>query len=112
MELFHLGFPMGLMYCIEVGFFFALTLLKGTFGANVLAANQIVMQYNGLLISVIFSIAQAVTVRMGHLIGAGDVASARSAGYTGVCLSGLLMAVAALFFWFSPSMLISIDFDV
>lgn len=112
MELLHLGFPMGLMYCIEVGFFFALTLLMGTFGANILAANQIVMQYNGLLISVVFSIAQAVTVRMGHLIGAGDVASARSAGYTGVCLSGLLMAVAALFFWFYPSMLISIDFDV
>lgn len=112
MELLHLGFPMGLMYCIEVGFFFALTLLMGTFGANILAANQIVMQYNGLLISVVFSIAQAVTVRMGHLIGAGDVASARSAGYTGVCLSGLLMTVAALFFWFYPSMLISIDFDV
>ena len=112
MELLHLGFPMGLMYCIEVGFFFALTLLMGTFGANILAANQIVMQYNGLLISVVFSIAQAVTVRMGHLIGAGDVASARSAGYTGVCLSGLLMAVAALFFWFYPSMLISFDFDV
>lgn len=112
MELLHLGLPMGLMYCIEVGFFFALTLLMGTFGANVLAANQIVMQYNGLLISVIFSIAQAVTVRMGHLIGAGDVALARSAGYTGVCMSGVLMVVAALFFWFCPSMLVSIDFDV
>lgn len=112
MELLHLGFPMGLMYCIEVGFFFALTLLMGTFGANVLAANQIVMQYNGLLISVIFSIAQAVTVRMGHLIGAGDVESARKAGYTGICMSGLLMMMAAFFFWFSPSMLISIDFDV
>jgi len=37
--------PMGFMYFIEVGFFFALTLLMGTFGANVLAANQIVMQY-------------------------------------------------------------------
>lgn len=73
----------------------------GTFGANILAANQIVMQYNGLLISVVFSIAQAVTVRMGHLIGAGDVASARSAGYTGVYLSGLLMAVAGSFSGFA-----------
>lgn len=111
-ELLQLGFPMGLMYCIEVGFFFALTLLMGTFGAGILAANQIVMQYNGILISVIFSIAQSVTVRMGHLIGAGDVASARSAGYTGVCMSGLLMTVAALLFWFCPVMLISIDFNV
>lgn len=112
MELLHIGFPMGLMYCIEVGFFFALTLLMGTFGANILAANQIVMQYNNILISVIFAIAQAVTVRMGHLIGSGDVVSAKSAGYTGVCMSGLLMAVAALFFWFSPIMLISVDFDI
>jgi MATE family multidrug resistance protein len=112
MELLHLGFPMGLMFCIEVGFFFALTLLMGTFGADVLAANQIAMQYNGILISVIFSIAQAVTVRMGHLIGAKEVAAAKSAGYTGVCMSGLLMAVAALFFWFCPTMLIAVDFDI
>lgn len=112
MELLHLGFPMGLMYCIEVGFFFVLTLLMGTFGAKVLAANQIVMQYNGVLISIIFSIAQAVTVRMGHLIGAGDVVAAKSAGYTGVWMSGLLMGLAALLFWFCPSMLISIDLDI
>jgi MATE family multidrug resistance protein len=111
-ELFQIGLPMGLMYCIEVGFFFALTLVMGTFGANILAANQIVMQYNGLLISIIFSIAQAVTVRMGHLIGSGDIASAKGAGYTGVCMSGLLMLMAAFVFWFCPTLLIAVDFDI
>ncbi|MCX7114492.1 MAG: MATE family efflux transporter [Gammaproteobacteria bacterium] len=111
-ELLQIGIPMGLMYCIEVGFFFALTLLMGTFGANILAANQIVMQYNAVLVSIIFSIAQAVTVRMGHLLGAGDVWAAKIAGYTGVTLSGLCMTIAAFFFWFCPSTLISIDFDI
>ncbi|MFI4918099.1 MAG: MATE family efflux transporter [Legionellales bacterium] len=111
-ELLRIGTPMGFMYCIEVGFFFALTLFMGTFGAKVLAANQIVMQYNGLLIAIIFSIAQAVTVRMGHLLGANDIQAARAAGFTGVFLSGLVMSIAALFFWFFPTLIISTDFDV
>lgn len=112
MEMIHIGFPMGLMYCIEVGFFFALTLLMGTFGADFLAANQIVMQYNGIFITIIFAIAQAVTVRMGYLIGAGDLISAKDVGYVGVYMSGLLMLVAALVFWFFPSWLIALDFDI
>lgn len=111
-ELLSLGTPMGLMYCIEVGFFFVLTLLMGTYGATVLAANQIVMQYNNILISIIFSIAQAVTVRMGHLLGAREVSSAHDAAYAGVFLSGILMLIAAFGFLFFPTLIISTDFDI
>lgn len=111
-ELLRVGMPMGLMYCIEVGFFFTLTLIMGTYGANILAANQIVMQYNGLLISIIFSIAQAVTIRMGHLLGAKNITSAKEAGYSGVLLCALFMLLAAICFWFFPNYIIATDFDI
>lgn len=111
-ELFKIGAPMGLMYCVEVGFFFALTLISGVLSSQLLAANQIAMQYLGTLTSVVFSIAQAITVRMGHLIGAKEVRSAERASYVGISLAVFFMMIVAIIYWSIPSILISIDFDV
>lgn len=111
-QLLKIGTPMGIMYCVEVGFFFALTLVTGSFGSQVQAANQIAMQYMGTLMSVIFSIAQAITVRMGHLLGAGEVAAAERAGYVGVCFSAVFMIFIGIFYLAVPHVLISIDFDL
>jgi MATE family multidrug resistance protein len=111
-ELLKIGLPMGFMYCVEVGFFFALTLSMGSFSTVFLAANQIAMQYLGFFMSLIFSMAQAITVRMGHLLGAKKPHLAEQAGYLGICISGLFMLFIALIFWFFPSYLISIDFDI
>ena len=111
-ELIKIGLPMGLMFCIEVGFFFAITLIMGSFSGELLAANQIAMQYLGLMMSIIFSIAQAITVRMGHLMGAREFVSAEKAAYLGVSLSGIFMSVIAVLYWFFPYMLISVDFNV
>ena len=111
-ELLHVGAPMGIMYCVEVGFFFALTLIMGSFGSLVIAANQIALQYLGTLMAVIFSTAQAITVRMGHLLGAGDKASAQRTAYVGIFISTTIMLVVAIGYWSFPTYLISIDFDV
>ena len=111
-ELLQVGVPMGAMYCIEVAFFFALTLVMGSLGSQLLAANQIALQYLGALMSVIFSIAQAITVRMGHLLGAKEVNSAKTAGYCGLLISATLMTIIAICFWVFPSFLISVDFDI
>lgn len=112
LELLHIGVPIGLMYCVEVGFFFVLTLIMGTLGTQQLAANQIAMQYLGLLMSTIFSIAQAITVRMGHLLGAHEVVAAKKAGYLGTSISGIFMLIIAFIFYLFPSALISIDFNI
>lgn len=100
------------MYCVEVAFFFALTLIMGSFGSLVMAANQIALQYLGTLMAVIFSTAQAVTVRMGHLLGAGNKVAAEKSAYVGVLISMLFMLLVALCYWCFPAQLISIDFDV
>lgn len=111
-ELLYVGTPMGLMFCVEVAFFFALTLVMGSFGSLVMAANQIALQYLGMLMAVIFSTAQAVTIRMGHLLGAGDKILAKQSAYIGVVISTLFMLLIAVCYWCFPSQLISIDFDV
>src|SRR3990167_10059028 len=74
-EILRVGVPMGTMYCFEEGFFFALTLMMGSLSSQLLAANQITTQYLGILMGIVFAIAQAITVRMGHLLGAKEINS-------------------------------------
>jgi MATE family multidrug resistance protein len=111
LELLHIGTPIGFMYCAEVAFFFAMTLVMGLLGSQLQAANQVALQYLGLLMSIMFSIAQAITVRMGHLIGANDVKSAEKACYIGVFFVVAITSFVAIFYWRFPSILISVDFD-
>ncbi|WP_232220311.1 MATE family efflux transporter [Legionella tunisiensis] len=84
----------------------------GSLSPQLLAANQIALQYMGTLMSVIFSVAQAVTVRMGHLIGANEIAAAKHANYAGLCISISVMSLFAIIYWLWPNLLISIDLDV
>lgn len=111
-ELLQIGLPMGLMYSVEVGFFFTLTLIMGTLGIVFLAANQIAMQYLGFFMSIIFSIAQAITVRMGHLLGGKEFKLAQQSALMGIALSGTFMFLVAIVFWIFPSYLISFDFNI
>lgn len=111
-KLIQIGLPMGFMYFVEVGFFFALALCVGAFGSQLLAANQIAMQYLSILMAVIFSVAQAITVRMGHLLGAGNAREAKYAAYAGICISAAFMFIIAIVYWCFPRTLISIDFDL
>jgi len=61
---------------------------------------------------VIFSVAQAVTVRMGHLIGANKITAAKRTNYAGLSISITFMSLFAVIYWLWPSLLISVDFDV
>lgn len=112
LEIIKLGLPIGLMYCVEVGFFFALTLMMGMLSTVAIAANQIAMQYLGFMMNMVFSIAQAITVRMGHLLGAHDVESARRTGNLGMLLPMGMMCLVAIIYWLLPLPLINIAFNV
>jgi MATE family multidrug resistance protein len=111
-EILRLGVPMGVMFAIEVGFFFAMALCMGLINIESLAANQITMQFLGPLMGVIFSLAQAITVRMGHEIGAGQTSAAIRASYAGMLLAALFMTIIAFFYWVLPELLISVDFNI
>lgn len=111
-ELFQVGFPMGLMFCIEVAFFFVLTLAMGWLSTTAQAANQLALQYLGLMMSMIFAVAQAITVRMGHLLGAQDVRSAEKAGDIGIIMAVGFMCFMAVIYWLFSSQMIGIAFDI
>jgi len=111
-ELIQVGAPIGLMYCVEVAFFFALTLLMGMFGSRVQAANQVILQYLGLFMSIMFSIAQAITVRMGHLLGNKEIHNAKRAANIGVITAAGLAGVISILIWCAPRAFISVDFDL
>ncbi len=107
-EIIKLGLPQGLMYSIEVGFFFALALCMGAINTSALAANQIAMQYVALFGSVCFAVAQAITVRMGYLIGAKALDDAKKVVYIGMILSFLIMLIPAISYFLNPLFFISI----
>lgn len=111
-EIFRVGLPMGFMFCIEIGFFTCVTLVLGTIGEKVLAANQIAMQYLGVFSMISFCFAQAVTVRIGHRLGAGDYAAAERTGYLGMSMAFVLMLFSAVFYWVFAYQMISIDLNV
>lgn len=111
-ELFAVGFPTGLMYCAEVAFFFALTVCMGMLGTQEQAANQVALQYLGLVMSTMFAVSQAITVRMGHLLGAGEPHAAEKASHIGIVIALMFISCVAVVYWVFPSALISIDFDI
>jgi MATE family multidrug resistance protein len=111
-QMLHIGIPMGAMFCAETGYFFLMTISMGWISVAALAANQITMQYLGFLISVVFSISQAITVRMGHLLGANEVDAAERAAYAGIIFCLIFMIITAQLYWFFPELLISIDLDI
>ena len=112
LELFQIGIPMGVMYSVEVGFFFALTLAMGVLGTEIQAANQVALQYLGLMMSIIFAVAQAITVRMGHLLGAKEYMAAEKASYIGVGIAVAFISIISVIYLVLPEALISVDFDV
>jgi MATE family multidrug resistance protein len=111
-ELFKIGAPLGMMYCVEVAFFFVLILLMGVLGSQIQAANQVALQFLGLIMSVVFSIAQAVTIRMGHLLGAKKRDAAEKSAYIGVMIAAVFAGMIAIVYWCFPKTLISLDFDL
>ena len=110
LELMQIGFPLGLMYCVEVGFFFVLTLIIGRYGHELLAANQVAMQFLGPLLGGIFSIAQGISVRIGHLLGSDDNKKAKNVVNIGIKCSVLFVLGFSLLNWCCPQWLISFDF--
>jgi MATE family multidrug resistance protein len=110
-DLCHIGLPMGIMYCIEIGYFLLLTLLMGHISSEVLAANQITLQYLGELSVVTFSIAQAVTVRIGHALGANKIHFAARAAYLGISIAVMFMLIVGLCYLYLPDELIGLDLN-
>lgn len=111
-ELLRVGLPMGFMHVIEVSTFAIVTFWMAQFGTSELAAHQIVMQYLGFTVNIIFAMSQAVTIRVGHEVGRQNESGIHYAIYVGMALNFILMALIALAFHFFPRVFLSLDIDI
>jgi multidrug resistance protein, MATE family len=111
-EIFQVGLPIGLMYCIEVGFFLGTTIVMGLISINTLSANQLTLQFYWLFSIVTFSLAQGITIQVGHKIGSGNQQSTNYATYLGVFYSCAFMLLPGILYWFFANDLIMLDFDL
>jgi MATE family multidrug resistance protein len=111
-DLIRIGLPMGTMYCLEIAFFMMLTLLMGKLSYQALAANQITLQYLWQVSVVTGCLAQAVTVRMGHNIGAKNIESCKQVVIAGINIAMLCMLLIAIIYWFFPELIIRVDLNL
>ena len=105
-QLIALGGPAALQLTLEVGVFAAASALAGRMTPAALAAHQIALNCAGFTFMVPLGIASAGAVRVGHAIGARDVARAARSGWTALFFGAVFMTTAAVIFLTIPERLI------
>ncbi len=111
----RLGLPMGIALFIECSIFAVIALFIAKLGASVVAAHQIALNFTSLLYMLPYSLATALTVRIGFTIGRGRVRRLRRTVRTGLGLAlGGSVLTCLLILTFSPAIaaLYSLDPDV
>lgn len=114
-EVLSLGWPIMITISTESGLFAAISILIGTLGVTVAAAHQIALNFASTMFMIPLALSAAITVRVGHELGAGNVQAARFAGWVGIVFCGMFMSIAAtlmLLFRHSVVRLYTTDADV
>lgn len=111
-ELIRIGLPIGFMHVIEVSTFALTTIWIARFGTTMLAAHQIIFQFLGLAITLVFAMSQAVTVRVGHAVGEQNMKSVMYASYVGMMLNFIVVTIITLAFYFIPAFFLQLDMNV
>ena len=94
-QLLRLGLPMGGAGLAEVAAFSSVAVLVGRFGEVQIAAHQIALNFSALVFMFPMGLSAAITIRVGHALGAGNARGARSIAWTGVAV-GLIIAALAI----------------
>lgn len=94
-RLLRLGLPMGGAGLAEVAAFSSVAVLVGRFGEVQIAAHQIALNFSALVFMFPMGLSAAITIRVGHSLGAGNARAARTIAWTGVAV-GLIIATLAI----------------
>jgi len=109
-EILRLGLPLGAMYSVEVGYFLVLAVFLGKISTAILSANQIVMQYFWLSMTVVFSLMQAFSIRVGWRLGRKEPEWILPIAIIGQASTLIYTLLMALVYIFLPHYLIHFDF--
>lgn len=102
LKIIRLGFPMGMIFTFEAGFFVLSAFMAGFFGAVALAAHTVAMQLTFLSYMVSMGIANATSVVMSDAYGKNQISRMQAIGRAGVLLGMCWMSIPALLFWLFP----------
>ncbi len=80
----------------EGALFAVAALLMSTLGTEIVAAHQIAISYASLMFMIPLSLHSATTIHVGHQVGRGDIAAGRNAGWSGIAMCALLMALSSI----------------
>jgi multidrug resistance protein, MATE family len=96
--LIRLGLPIGLQYLCEIIAVNFAAIMMSWVGTNALAAHQIAITCAGASYRFPLGISQAVSVRIGHVIGSGKSELVRTIGFGGIGVSTAIMTCYAFGF--------------
>ena len=111
-ELWRVGWPLGAVFLIELGCFNAVIVLMSKINLLSLAAYQLTMQFDFLIISAMFGLSSAVTVLIGHALGANEYSRILHICFSGVFLAMILVFVSVWVIYFHPLWIVGLDFNV
>jgi MATE family multidrug resistance protein len=94
-RLLRIGLPMGGAGFAEVAAFSSIAVLVGRFGEVQIAAHQIALNFSALIFMLPMGLSSALTIRVGHALGARDAVGARFIAWNGIAV-GLLIAAFAI----------------
>ncbi|MGH8863225.1 MAG: MATE family efflux transporter [Burkholderiales bacterium] len=104
----RLGLPIGIGIFLEAALFGSVALLMGALGTRVVAAHQIAINYAALMFMVPLGISVALTVRIGHALGAGEGARTRFIGAVGYALCVAFALVSAAVMLLFPAQIVKL----
>ena len=96
-EIVVLGVPIAITITAEAGLFNAVSILMGTRGAAIAAAHQIAINFSATMFMIPLGLSSAITIRVGHALGAGNLQAARFGGALGILICALFMTCSAVF---------------
>lgn len=104
-EQLSIGIPIGLSIFFEASIFSVVTLFIGNmFSTTIIAANQVVMNFSGMLFMVPLSISMAITIVVGYSIGGDRFQSAKQYAIIGVlgAIGFVIMGAIVMYFFRIP----------
>ena len=93
-RLLRIGLPMGGAGFAEVAAFSSIAVLVGRFGEVQIAAHQIALNFSALIFMLPMGLSSALTIRVGHALGARHPVRARYIAWNGIAIGLLIAAVA------------------
>ncbi|MEX1994692.1 MAG: MATE family efflux transporter [Steroidobacteraceae bacterium] len=95
-EILALGLPIAGSVVSEGALFVVAALLMSTLGTEIVAAHQVALSYASLMFMIPLSLHSATTIHVGHQLGRGNDLAGRNAGWSGILMCGLIMALSSL----------------